>query len=187
MAIAPPQQPKTLRQRFMELPEKIRDWLASERATYAIIEINQRLGLFGIFIEIIPRLVLRLVVKDLNPDTFITALSKELDIDLASAKTIAQEIEEKILRPVAPALLREAGVDIKLIYGVPAAGGPSRVGGLPPLRVPSAIRQAHGGEQSRTTSSGQVPSAGSGQGPQTIPPKPPTPVMRVPINKGNSG
>lgn len=149
---------KTLRQKFMSLPEPLRDWLASERVTLAIIEINKRLGLFGILIEIIPTAILRLVVKDLEPKNFIAALIQELDIDTPAAAAIAQEIETKILRPVELPLRNQLGVDIKMIYAAAPSNisAPSRPSGLPPLRVPS------------------TPAAM---------PKPQEEIMKVPINK----
>ena len=105
-----------LRKKFDKLPDKIREWLTSERATYIVIDIDERLGMIGLFDKIIPTTILRLVTKDIEPSEFINTLSEELDIDFNSAKNIAQEIEEKILRPIEGPLRREAGLDVKLVY-----------------------------------------------------------------------
>ncbi|TSC89798.1 MAG: hypothetical protein G01um10143_288 [Parcubacteria group bacterium Gr01-1014_3] len=114
-----------LRKKFDELPDKIREWLTSERATYVVIDINERLDMAGPLVKIIPTTILRLVTKDIEPGEFINILSEELDIDFNSAKNIAQEIEEKILRPIEGQLRREADIDIKLIYfAKPGPGHP---------------------------------------------------------------
>ncbi len=124
-----------LRKKFDELPDKIREWLTSERATYVVIDINERLGMIGPLVKIIPNTILRLVTKDIEPSEFINVLSKELDIDFNSAKNIAQEIEEKILRPIEGLLRREADIDIKLIYFASPTAKPTQ-----PTQTPIAIR-----------------------------------------------
>lgn len=125
-----------LRKRFDELPDKIREWLTSERATYTIIDINERLGMVGPLGKIVPNSIVRLVTKDIQPGEFINILSEELAVDFNSAKNIAQEIEEKILRPIEAPLRREADIDIKLIYfSSPVAEKP-----ITPAQTPIAIR-----------------------------------------------
>ncbi len=109
------QQP-TIRQTFEKLPTKIREWLTSEEATYIIIELNRRLGLEGILIEVVPNTITRLVTKDLNPQNFVDDLSNGLDVDWPTARGVAEEIERRILRPVEVPLRNEVGIDIKAIF-----------------------------------------------------------------------
>lgn len=80
---------------------------------------------FGIEDEkdiVIPTLVLRLCVQDLDPRDFVNELSHQLNVDFAKAKEITQVIEEIILRPIETELRRDVGVDIKYLYfGQPGA------------------------------------------------------------------
>lgn len=117
----------TLRQKFERLPELARVWLASEEATFIIIELNQRLGLDGVLIEVIPNSITRLAVRELEPKEFINDISDGLGIEWIVAQGIAQEIERKILRPVEIPLRNEVGVDIKAIFLAkpPAAFAPT--------------------------------------------------------------
>jgi hypothetical protein len=55
-------------------------------------------------------------MRDLNPKQFAATLRNDLHIDFPKAKTVAQEIEEKILRPVAKSLLDSTGLDTRDIY-----------------------------------------------------------------------
>lgn len=107
---------KTIHQSFLELPEKVREWLTSERVTYSVIEVNKKLDLFGSLLSAIPNLITRLVTKNLDPKNFIKALGDGLGLDDDQAKQVTQEIVEKILRPI-DLPLKEAGVFIGLIYG----------------------------------------------------------------------
>lgn len=102
--------------KFSELPEKIREWLTSERVTYMIIEMNKKLDLFGNSLSVIPNLITRLATKNLEPKNFIQELENGLGLDNEQAQEISREIVEKILRPV-DLPLKETGVFIGLIYG----------------------------------------------------------------------
>ena len=114
--------PQTLNSEFLSLPKKIKEWLSSEQLVYIISDISARLGLAEGKKTAIPKLILRLAVKDLNPTDFINELSGELKIDFKTAQAIADDIEKKALRPIETELKRETGVDVKLIYfGKPAA------------------------------------------------------------------
>lgn len=119
---------QSLRELFLKLPEKIRDWITSDRVTYSLIEINKRLGLVGAEIEVVPDLISRLLVKELDPRDFVGTLSRELGIDLPSAKNISQEVQEKILRPIAADLRKEINLDItEITFGeTPAAFVPQK-------------------------------------------------------------
>lgn len=106
---------KSLNQLFNELPEKIRDWLTSERATYAVVEINKKLEIFGEALRVIPGLITRLVVKQLEPKDFAGELSEKLGLSNAEAAETAREIFEKILKPI-DLQLKEVGVFSGLIF-----------------------------------------------------------------------
>ena len=101
---------------YQSLPEQVRDWLSSDSVTFAIAETNTRLGLKEWRRRIIPTLVLRLIVQDIEPTDFINDLSRELNVSFQTAKAIAEDIETKVLKPIENELRREVGVDIKLIY-----------------------------------------------------------------------
>lgn len=81
-----------------------------------IIDLNRRLGLEGVFIEVIPHLITRLAVRDLDPKKFIDELSNGADLDQPIAQGATEEIERRILRPVEVPLRNEVGVDIKAIF-----------------------------------------------------------------------
>lgn len=106
----------SLAETFAALPESIKDWLASEQCTLFISEINKKLGLKEEKRSIIPRLIMRLVLKDLELPEFINELSGALDMNFQAAKALAQEIEQKILNPIAMGLKQDVGIDVKLIY-----------------------------------------------------------------------
>ena len=166
-----------LRKKFDELSDKIREWLTSERATYVIIDINEKLGLAGSLIKIIPDTILRLVTKDIEPGEFINILAEELDMDFNNAKNIAQEIEEKILRPIEGPLRREADVDVKLIY----FAKPRSIVSQPPtqpIQTPVTISHPEQGEGSLRGSSS--PSASQNDVSRPIPIRVEPPVRQIP-------
>lgn len=118
---------------FQSLPDSIRQWLASDSTTLAVSEINNRLGLKGDKRRIIPSLILRLVVQDLDPMDFINDLSHELDISFENSKTLTQDIEAKILKNAETMLRNETGVDFSLVYfGKP---GPKKSYEIPTVPV----------------------------------------------------
>ena len=82
--------------KFPELPEKIREWLTSERVTYTIIEINKKLDLFGNSLSVIPNLITRLVTQNLEPKNFIQELEDGLGLDGGQAVEISKEIVDTI-------------------------------------------------------------------------------------------
>lgn len=101
---------------FKALPESIKDWLGSDLITNYISDINKKLGIKGERRSIIPRLIVRLVAKDLLPQNFIDELAKALNAPPAAAKAIAQEISDKALQPIEIGLRRDTGVDVKTIF-----------------------------------------------------------------------
>lgn len=107
---------------FQSLPESIRQWLSDEHVAAIIDDINQRLNLTeeNGREEIIPHLILRLCVQDLDPRQFINELSHWLDIGFESAKILTKELEEKILQPIAEPLKTSVGVDLRMLsFAVP--------------------------------------------------------------------
>ncbi len=104
----------TLQQALPDVPGEIRSWVGSEKITLFIRGLNERLGLKDERARVIPRLLLRLEVKDIHPAEFADTLSRELQIGSGAAKSIAEELKENVLRPIEPALA-EWGADIDLI------------------------------------------------------------------------
>lgn len=128
--------PKTINQQFLELPEKVRDWLTSERVTYTIIEINKKLDLFGGLLTVIPNLITKLVTKNLDPKNFIKELRDGLGLDDDQAQQFGREIVEKILRPI-DLPLKETGVFIGLVYGTTRTAAPTTPTQPPPPPKPA--------------------------------------------------
>lgn len=100
---------------FSDLPENIREWLASTRLTYIVIDMNRRLGIREEREIIIPQLINDLVFGEVEPRRFINELSSRLNLSPSSAKIITKEIEEKILHPIEPGL-KELGIDVGLLH-----------------------------------------------------------------------
>src|ERR1051325_2920301 len=96
------------------MPKEIRSWLASEKTTYLIADLNRKLGLKDSQVRVIPTTILRLVTKEIEPTNFIHSLSEELQITLESAKKMAEEVKSKILDPFGGELLNW-GVDVTLV------------------------------------------------------------------------
>lgn len=117
---------------FDSLPDHIKDWLSSRQATYLIMEINSRLGLKDEKMTIIPSLIFRLATQTIEPTDFINELSYELGVSFQTAKSITQDIEEKVLKPIENELRRDVGVDVKLIYFGQPGPRPSSVPPPPP-------------------------------------------------------
>ncbi len=150
---------------FKELPDPLKGWLASSQLTFLISDLNRRLG----FREeeemrVIPTLILRLAISSVEPEEFVSQLSKLLDISPSAAHALAQEIEEKMLRPVETVLRSELGIDIKLIhFGKEIAPEKEFV---PQMLIPSPEVAHPTSEQSANPV--QVPASG----PMPMPPTP---------------
>lgn len=111
--------PQITRNKYLNLPKPIKEWLASETISYLIGEINDRLGLDEENEEkytLIPNLILRLAIQDLDPTDFIGEISDGLGVNWQTAKAIAGDVEKKVLRPIENDLRKELGIDLKLIY-----------------------------------------------------------------------
>ncbi len=101
---------------FDSLPDQIKDWLSSAPVSYFIMDINRRLGFKDNRLAVIPKLIFMLVTKIIKPDEFINELSHELNVSFENAKTITEEIEKNILRPIEISLRSDTDIDIKLFY-----------------------------------------------------------------------
>ncbi len=111
-----PTDTKTLQEKFAVLPDKIKQWLSSEELVYIISDIEMRLGLDDEKVLIIPSIVLRLAVQDIEPQDFTNTLAQELGVSSSIAKTIAEDIEKNALRPIEGELRSKTGIETKLIY-----------------------------------------------------------------------
>jgi|SRR3989344_1025757 len=103
---------------FQSLPDNIKEWLGDENVALEISEINNKLSinLLDDRSGVIPHLILRLCVQDIEPRNFINELSHKLNLSFESAKILTKEIEEKILKPIEAPLKIDVGVDLKLLY-----------------------------------------------------------------------
>lgn len=161
---------------FKELPDQVKTWLSSAQITFLVSELNRRLG----FKEeekmrVIPTLILRIAIADISPESFVSELSKLLGANTETAKSIAKEIEEKMLRPIEIILRNQLGIDIKLIHVSPI---PSPVQPIPseahpiPMPLPTTSRPI------------PVPPPLSPKPTLPTPPLPPTPPspIKIPLN-----
>jgi len=118
-----------LRAKIQAVPQKVREWFSSEAVATQIGTISQH---FGIIDEnqrrIIPRLLLRLEIQDIEPDYFSGELSQELKIDRDRAMTITAEIKRIILSPIKKEL-SDSGVDMSLLdqFQVPIVKKPQEL------------------------------------------------------------
>jgi len=101
-------------QAVKSLPQEMRSWLASEATSEELRKLNSELDLQDEEKLLIPHLLFRLVVKDLEPQHFAETLSDWLDISPSFTNTIVAEIKERLLSPIA-LQLRDWGVEIHLI------------------------------------------------------------------------
>jgi hypothetical protein len=153
---------------FASLPPKVKEWLASEEVTFIVGEITYRLGLSEEKIPIIPGLVFRLVTNDIEPLHFISELATELGVNFQTAKTIVEDIEKRILRPIERELRAATGLDVKTIY----FGRPE---GEPTVAKPSAQPQA---ETKPTPTLKQIIPPSTLAAPQAKPVTPPMPAQK---------
>jgi hypothetical protein len=112
-------QNKTLREKFELLPEAIRDWLTSERATYITVDINKRFNVPRYALPSIAELITRLAVGDIHPTEIIQELAFDMELSSSAAETLYHEVEEKLLKPIADDL-KKIDIDIHLAKIAPA-------------------------------------------------------------------
>ena len=187
----------SLQIKLQDVPQEIRHWFGSEKTTLLIMDINQKLKLVGEDRRIIPKLLLRLEVKDLNPQYFTSELSSQLKITHESAKFLAKDIEEKILEPIRQPLL-EWGVDAGLIEfshliekeltkyeDAPIETEKPEMGSLESgspfaVEAPSFIKQPAGQEIKKREAGIMNNELGIMGGKETAPIVPPTPIIQTP-------
>lgn len=161
------------------MPPTIRDWLGSHALTSLIIDLNRRLGFTSWKRAVIPELILEIVIKEILPGQLIHELSENLNISPSSARIIAKEIEERMLKPIEKPLLDKLDIDIKQIYfGEPAAAEIPKTEVQPPqtpIQIPASIPKLEQTRPVQTTIETKI------QPPEKPPiktlPMPPTPPM----------
>lgn len=88
---------KTFLSKIQITPPPIRAWFASEEVSLMVRTINQHFNIQKADETIIPKLLARLEVKDIEPDYFAGELSEELKLDRDKALGISGEIKRTIL------------------------------------------------------------------------------------------
>lgn len=129
---------QTLRLKLTAVPQKIRDWFGSEGVFENTKKINEHFQIAGEDRRILPRLLLRLEIQDIEPDYFAGELAEELKIDRDRALTIAAEVRRSILGPIKQDLL-DAGTDISFIeqFQIPVIKKPAAPKPLEEIKKPS--------------------------------------------------
>lgn len=117
-----------VKEKFKLLPEAMRNWLTSDKTTNAIIDINQRLNIYGEKLRVIPWTITRLSVGDLPPGQFVSEIQNKLAIPQSEAEKIAREIKEKILNPISFGLKNVSRIDIGIIPGATPTSNELSVG-----------------------------------------------------------
>lgn len=112
------QNQKTIRQRFWELPPAVLDWLTSDRATQIVIDLNKRMGFKDDLISVMPFAITKLVIKDLGQQEFIAYLTRQLDISKDTARSLAKELFNNILKPIIEEL-KKTGLDLNELALLP--------------------------------------------------------------------
>jgi hypothetical protein len=112
---------QTLRSKLNLIPLPIRSWFASEETSSMVQTINEHFKVQESDRTVIPKLLLRLEAKDLQPDYFAGELSGELKIDRDKALGISAEVQRVILGPVKKDFA-DIGIDISLLekFQIPA-------------------------------------------------------------------
>ncbi|MDP3901641.1 MAG: hypothetical protein Q8Q37_01525 [bacterium] len=104
--------PKTID--FNELPEVIKDWLASSASALLVYEINKQYSFVNDKVKILPRTILELITGAIDARDFKQELIKRLLIDDSKADSIIADVKEKILKPIEYDL-RRIGIEPTLL------------------------------------------------------------------------
>jgi hypothetical protein len=125
---------KTFLSKIQVTPPTIRTWFASEEVSSMVRTINQHFNIQKADKTVIPKLLARLEVKDIEPDYFAGELSEELKLDRDKALGISSEIKRTILGPLGKEF-SDFGINISLLdkFQIPA------IKGLSPSAVSAAI------------------------------------------------
>lgn len=104
-----------LHEEYAKLPTQVRDWLSAEQLVEIINDINENAGIYSSERrQVVPRIIFRLVVKDLPPSQVVATFVLELKIKQSDAEALSEEIAERIFAPIRQTLL-ELGVDVQKI------------------------------------------------------------------------
>ena len=115
-------------------PPPIRTWFASGEVSLMVRTINQHFNIQKTNETVIPKLLARLEVKDIEPDYFAGELSEELKLDRDKTLGISAEVKRTILSPLNKEF-SDFGIDISLLdkFQIPI------IKGLSPSVVSAAI------------------------------------------------
>jgi hypothetical protein len=113
---------KLLRSKILAAPQPIKDWFGSEELANIVSGVNTHFHILGENQRIVPRLLLRLEIKDLSPDYFAGALATAFNIDKNRAMVIVSEIKSSALAPIEKDFAKY-GVDLSLLdkFEIPIA------------------------------------------------------------------
>ena len=76
------------------LPSNIKEWVGSVAIVSTIINLNKIHGFKGEKRGVISEIIAKMLVRDLPPEKFMSALMEGLNIDFNTAKLIAKEIND---------------------------------------------------------------------------------------------
>ena len=105
---------KLLQSKIAASPSAIRDWFSTDACVTAVGKLNDQFNMAGENRRIIPRLLLRLEIKDISPEYFAGALAVTLNVDKNRASMIVDEIKKSVLAPVEKDFT-DYGVDLSLL------------------------------------------------------------------------
>lgn len=170
---------------FKNLPEVIKNWLSSDLVTNIIWEINRKFGFLDDLEKgrVVPTLVLQICTREVEPQDLIKNLTSGLNITDSTAKSLAEEIEMRVLKPIASPLLKEINVDIKKSAQIPPTPPPVPPVPTPQKRdTPTEISLAQGREarpfETRLPPEVKIPI-------NVTSPKPPLPPIKKEGSEGN--
>jgi hypothetical protein len=125
---------KTFLSKIQVTPPPIRTWFASEEVSLMVRTINQHFKIQKASETIIPKLLARLEVKDIEPDYFAGELSEELKLDRDKALGISSEIKRTILGSLNKEF-SDFGIDVSLLdkFQIPI------IKGLSPSAISAAV------------------------------------------------
>lgn len=114
----------SLSRSFQSLPETIKNWLVSETVTDIILSINISLYIEGKNRKKLGNSIIFLITGSIDARNMINELGRELRINFNTARSVAQQIYDQILKPI-DTELRALGVDARQIIDYSATPDPS--------------------------------------------------------------
>ncbi len=103
---------ETLRKKILQMPAEIKNWLGSDEVISHIKKFGSKFNINPTKQSIIPKLILRVGIKDLEPKYFAGRLSMELEMDKGKATAITAEIKKNIFLPIKREFL-DYGIEIE--------------------------------------------------------------------------